>query len=136
MAHPGFLAVLVDTSVLIDVERRGGALDDAVGTGKRAISVITISEFLHGAHRVVGEAERLRREAQVERLLAPIEAIPITDAVARIHARTGAALERAGTPISPHDLWIAATALSHGMAVATANVRHFGRVPGLAVVTV
>lgn len=130
------MAVLIDTSVLIDIERQGGALEDAVGAQKRAISVITVSEFLHGVHRVAGEAERLRREAQVERLLDSIEAIPITDTIARIHARSGAALERAGTPISPHDLWIAATALSHGMAVATANVRDFERVPGLVVIPV
>jgi tRNA(fMet)-specific endonuclease VapC len=136
MAHPGFLAVLVDTSVLIDAERRGATLDDAVGGTKRAISVITISEYLHGAHRIADEGERLRREALVERVLAPIEAIPITDAVARVHARISAALRRAGTPISPHDLWIAATALSHGMKVATANVRDFERVPGLVVVPV
>lgn len=130
------MAVLIDTSVLIDVERRDGVLDEAVGTKKRAISVITVSEFLHGVHRAVGDAERLCREAQVERILAPIEAIPITDVVARIHARTGASLERAGNPISPHDLWIAATALSHGMAVATANARDFERVPGLTVIPV
>ena len=130
------MTVLIDTSVLIDVERRAGALDDAVGSEERAISVITTSEFLHGVHRVAGDAERLRREAFVERLLASIEAVPITETVARVHARIGAALQQAGTPIPPHDLWIAATALSHGMPVATANARDFGRVPGLMVVPV
>jgi tRNA(fMet)-specific endonuclease VapC len=130
------LIALIDTSVLIDVERRAGALDDAVGPRERVISVITTSEFLHGVHRVADDAERMRREVFVERLLASIEAVPITEAVARAHARISAALERAGTPVSTHDLWIAATALSHGMAVATANVRDFERVPGLTVIPV
>lgn len=130
------MTVLIDTTVLIDVERRAGALENAVGPEERAISVITMSEFLHGAHRVTDDADRLRREAFIERLLATIEAVPITETVARVHARTWASLQRAGTPISPHDLWIAATALSHGMAVATANVRDFERVPGLVVVPV
>ena len=130
------MIALIDTSVLIDVERRAGALDDAVGPRERVISVITTSEFLHGVHRVADDAERMRREAFVERLLASIEAVPITETVARAHARISAALERAGTPVSTHDLWIAATALSHGMAVATANVRDFERVPGLTVIPV
>lgn len=98
--------------------------------------MITTSEFLHGVHRVADDAERMRREVFVERLLASIEAVPITEAVARAHARISAALERVGTPVSTHDLWIAATALSHGMAVATANVRDFERVPGLTVIPV
>jgi predicted nucleic acid-binding protein len=130
------LIALIDTSVLIDVERRGGALDDAVGSRERAISVVTLSEFLHGVHRAADDAERLRREAFAERLLASIEAVPITETIARAHARISAELQRAGTPIPVHDQWIAATALSHGMAVATANVRDFERVPGLTVIPV
>jgi len=40
-----------------------------------------------------------------------------------------------GQPIGAHDLWIAATALAHGLGVATRNSAHFGRVAGLRVVT-
>jgi tRNA(fMet)-specific endonuclease VapC len=130
------MAVLIDTSILVDVERGGGALDDSIDQEERAISAITMSELLHGAHRAVSDETRLRREAFVERLVASIEAVPITDAIARVHARIWADLERAGTPVPTHDLWIAATALSHGMAVATANVRDFERVPGLTVIPV
>ena len=130
------MIALIDTSVLIDVERRASALDDAVGPRERVISVITTSEFLHGVHRVADDGERMRREAFVERLLASIEAVPITEMVARAHARLSAALQQAGTTLSVHDQWIAATALSHGMAVATANVRDFERVPGLTVIPV
>jgi tRNA(fMet)-specific endonuclease VapC len=130
------VAVLIDTSILVDLERRGGALDDSLGPEERAISVITMSELLHGAHRAIDDDTRLCRGAFVERLVASIEAVPITDAIARVHARIWADLERDGTPVPTHDLWIAATALSHGMAVATANVRDFGRVPGLSVLPV
>jgi tRNA(fMet)-specific endonuclease VapC len=42
-------------------------------------------------------------------------------------------LERAGTPIGPYDLLIAAQALRSGSTLVTANVREFRRVPGLAV---
>jgi predicted nucleic acid-binding protein len=38
--------------------------------------------------------------------------------------------------IGAHDIWIAATALSHGMDVITSNVAEFERVPGLTVIAV
>lgn len=42
-------------------------------------------------------------------------------------------LSRAGLPIGDSDPLIAATALHHGLGVATRNVSHFGRIPGLVV---
>lgn len=33
--------------------------------------------------------------------------------------------------IGPHDLWLAAAALAHGLTLATGNLREFDRVPGL-----
>lgn len=130
------MAVLIDTSVLVDAERRGRSLDQAVGEKGRAISVITASELLHGVHRARGAAVRARRAAFVEHLLAALDPLPVTTGIARAHAEIWAALEKKGRPIGAHDLWIAATALGHGMDLATANPRHFKRVPGLAVTPV
>lgn len=130
------MAVLIDTSVLIDAERRGGSLADAIGRQDRAISVITASELLHGVHRARTPALRARRAAFVEHLLAAIEPLPITTSIARAHAEVWAELESDGNLVGAHDLWIAATALSHGMGLATANCRDFERIPGLAVVPV
>ncbi|WP_225768702.1 type II toxin-antitoxin system VapC family toxin [Inquilinus sp. Marseille-Q2685] len=42
-----------------------------------------------------------------------------------------AALERAGTPIGPYDLLIAAQARRRGAVLVTANTGEFARVPGL-----
>ena len=44
-----------------------------------------------------------------------------------------AALQAAGTPVDDMDLAVASIAASLGAPVATANVRHFARVPGLEV---
>lgn len=74
--------------------------------------------------------------AFVEHLISAIEPLPVTTTTDRAHAEVWAELERAGSLIGAHDLWIAATALSHGMDVATANSRDFERVPGLSVVHV
>lgn len=130
------MAVLIDTSVLVDAERRGQSLDDAIGDQDRAISVITASELLHGVHRARSGAVRARRAAFVEHVIAVIEPLPVTTGIARAHAEVWAELESDGNLIGAHDLWIAATALGHGMDVATANPRDFERVPGLDVVPV
>jgi tRNA(fMet)-specific endonuclease VapC len=130
------MAVLIDTTVLVTAERRGRALDEVIGDQERGISVITASELLHGVHRAQTGAVRARRSAFVEHVISAIEPLPITTAIARAHAEIWAELENDGNLIGAHDLWIAATALSHGMDVATANTRDFGRVPGLNVVPV
>lgn len=72
----------------------------------------------------------------VEHVISVIEPLPVTTAIARAHAEIWAELENDGNLSGAHDLWIAATALSHGMEVATANARDFERVPGLSVVPV
>lgn len=130
------MAVLIDTSVLVNAERRGQSLDQAIGDQDRAISVITASELLHGVHRAQTGAVRARRSAFVEHVISAIEPLPVTTAIARAHAEVWAELENDGNLIGAHDLWIAATALSRGMDVATANPRDFERVPGLNVVPV
>jgi tRNA(fMet)-specific endonuclease VapC len=130
------MAVLIDTSVLLDAECRGSSLKEAIGKRNRAISVITASELLHGVHRAPSGAARARRAAFVEHLLAAIEPLPINTAVARAHAAIWAELQSNGNLIGAHDLWIAATALGHGMDVATTNARDFKRVPGLTVVPI
>ena len=115
---------------------RGGLaqLEDVLGVEERAISVITVSELLHGVHRARG-ARRTRRRAFVEHVLASLDPIPITEAVARVHAEIWAELSGRGDVVGAHDLWIGATALAHGFGVATGNADDFGRIPGLRVLT-
>jgi tRNA(fMet)-specific endonuclease VapC len=129
------VAVLIDTDLLVDLERgvRAPAIERLLGEEERAISVITVSELLHGVHRATG-ARRARRSAFVEHLLAGLQAIPISESVARVHADIWAQLAERGQVIGAHDLWIAATALAHGLAVATRNGPDFERVPGLRVI--
>jgi len=131
------VAVLIDTSVIVDAERRGGTRLRAVTGGEdRAISVVTASELLHGVHRAADATVRMRRLSYVERVIERLEPLPISMHVARAHAEIWARLEADGALIGAHDLWIAATALAHGMPVVTLNARHFERVPGLQVLAV
>jgi tRNA(fMet)-specific endonuclease VapC len=129
------VALLIDTDLLVDLERGVGTpdIEEVLGDEDRAISVITVSELLHGVPRASGE-RRMRRRAFVEHILHDIEAIPIAEPVARIHAEIWADLSDRGQLIGAHDLWIAATAAAHDLGVATRNAADFRRVAGLRVV--
>ena len=130
------MAVLIDTDLLVDLEHGVGGteFDRVLGEQECAISVVTVSELLHGVHRASG-GRRARRSAFVEHLLSGLQAIPITEPVARVHADVWAQLAKRGEVIGAHDLWIAATAISHGLTLATGNKAEFARVPGLQVLT-
>lgn len=130
------MAQLIDSSVIIGMERRGRTLQDlAALTPDEPIvrASITASELLVGAHRADTPERRLRREHFVEALLARVPVIPVDLVVARVHARLWADLATAGQLIGPHDLLIAACAVAHGHDLLTENVREFQRVPRLVV---
>ena len=130
------MAVLIDTDMLVDLERGvvNPKVESAIGDEPRAISVITVSELLHGVHRARG-ARQTRRRAFVEHLLGGMRAIEITEQVARVHADVWAQLAAKGQLIGAHNLWIAATALAHGMGLATGYADEFRHVPGLRVIS-
>jgi tRNA(fMet)-specific endonuclease VapC len=125
------VAVLIDTDVLVERER-DRQIDAAIGSEERAISVISVSELLHGSRR--SGRDRARRLAVVEQVLAEFEAIPITEGVARLHAEVWADLASRGDLVGAHDLWIGATALFFGWGVVTHDGLDFGRIPGLRVI--
>lgn len=130
------MAILLDSGVLIRHERRGLDFRRYVESRPEEafyLSVVSASELLHGVHRAVDAAIRTRRSAYVEALLAQLPLLPVDLATARTHAQLWAELAARGTIIGPHDLWLAATAITHGLAIATTNPREFNRVPGLQV---
>lgn len=128
------MGVVIDTSVLVDIERRRAAPDvllASVGGGRLLLSAVTVSELLYGLGRTTDPSHHARRSAFIERVLFVAEVLAIDEQDARAHAALRVRLEQAGTPIGPNDFWIAAQALARGHAVATLNVREFARVPGL-----
>jgi predicted nucleic acid-binding protein len=130
------MGYVIDTSILIDAERNRLDIKKAIRekeTESFFLSVISASELLHGVHRAKDIAIRTRRSAFVEEILNRFPLLPIDCTVARIHAELWAELEKKGTIIGAHDLWIAATAIAHGLSIATGNLREFRRVPGLIV---
>lgn len=130
------MALLIDSSVFIAVERSGQVLEsllERLGDEPVAMSAMTASELLHGVHRADGAVRRGRRERFVERLLLTIPVLPFTLEVARTHSRLWADLQKRGEVIGAHDLVIAATALTHDMTMLTGDQRHFSRIETLKV---
>lgn len=127
---------LIDTSILIESER--GRLDlkkfvENSGNEDFFISVVTVSELLHGVHRAIDQNVKTAREASVESMLQQFVILDIDQVTARIHSKIWAELERAGEIIGQNDFWLAATCLAKGLIMVTANRKHFQRVPGLKV---
>lgn len=132
------MGYLIDTSIFIAWER--GDLDRqrllaTAGDARIALSAITASELLHGVERAESAQRRARRAAFVEAVLESIDVLAVDLEVSRTHARLWADLRKRGALIGAHDLLIAATAVQHGLSLATRNVRDFGRVEGLTVET-
>lgn len=138
------MGTVLDTTVFIEFERAtrrlpsGRAMAEVTGrlmseldaSEEVGIAAITASELLHGVHRAT-EEHRGRRAAFVEAVLAAFPTLPFDLLVARVHARLWAGLSSSGTEVGAHDRLVAATAISAGWQVGTANVRHFNRIPGL-----
>ncbi len=92
-------------------------------------SIVAACELRFGAQRK-GSAPLTQR---VEQLLQALTVLPLDTAADEHYADIRATLERSGTPIGSHDLFIAAHARSRGMTLLTRNLRELQRVPGLTV---
>lgn len=131
------MGLILDSSVLIADEREKFNLQQWLRARKPepiAVSAITFSEMWFGLE-VERDGARLRiRRRWLQKAFRNLEVIPFDTALARLHARVWARLNRTGTMIGPHDLIIAATALHREWAVVTFNAREFERVAGLNVI--
>ncbi len=107
---------IADTSVFIAQEagRKLGDLPDEL-----AVSVITAAELELGVLRAKDTDTRARRLATLAQVRATYPLLPVDAQTASCFARIAAAELEAGRRIRRHDAWIAATALRHGVAVAT-----------------
>lgn len=107
---------IADTSVFIAQEtgRELGELPDEI-----AVSVVTAAELELGVLRAKDTDTRARRLATLAQVRATYPLLPIDVETASCFARIAAAELEAGRRIRRHDAWIAATALRHGVAIAT-----------------
>ena len=108
-------AYLADTSVFLAAEHRRPLGAPPEGLGR--ISVATLTELLVGVHTATGAPKRLR-ELTLERSRSVV-ALPFDEYVAERLAGLLAAARAAGRRAGAMDAIIAATALTHDLAVWT-----------------
>jgi tRNA(fMet)-specific endonuclease VapC len=114
--------VILDTGVLIAIERGRLTVDAALGADDACIATITAMELLVGAERA-DDTRRAARVAHVEALLSnlPIETYSLD--IARVHARLAVEAMVKGRPRSAYDMMIAATAAATNRVLLTTDAK-------------
>lgn len=123
---------LVDTNVCIRylnaqstaIERR---LTD-LSPGQVALCSIVRAELLYGALK---SAQPQRNTERLAYFFSGFPCLPFDDHAAQVYAEIRVQLEKAGTPVGPNDLLIAATAIANRLVLVTHNAQEFGRIEGL-----
>jgi predicted nucleic acid-binding protein len=130
VAEPRHRRGLIDTSVVIDLER----VDRGDLPSELAISAVTLAELAAGPHATGDPAERARRQDRLQRTEATFEPLPLDGTVARAYGRVYAAVAAVGRKARGRrafDLLIAATALAAELPLYTRNPGDFDELDGL-----
>jgi tRNA(fMet)-specific endonuclease VapC len=119
-------------SVSYFLKGRGRVANRLLALPPRSVGLpsIVLYELAYGASRA--DAPRGLRE-RLDVLLDSLRVLPFGAAEAHAAARIRLELEKAGQPIGPMDLLIAATAVEQGAVLVTHNAKEFRRVQGLRV---
>jgi tRNA(fMet)-specific endonuclease VapC len=132
------LGVILDSSVVIEAERQHlnvaqflKQIIQKIGEMEAALCSITVAELAHGIYRADTPERRERRRVFLDELKAAVPVYPITDSTAELVGKIGAESSATGVTIPFDDLLIGTCALERGYAVATRNLRHFQKIPGL-----
>ena len=127
--------LLLDTTFLIDAERGGVDLDQAIDDDDDvAIAAVTIAELLVGLRLATGK-RRDARQAYVDGILESLPIIAYDLNVAVEHAELLVAVRGQGRPRGAHDLLIAATARATDRTIVTADQTAFTDLPGVAAIS-
>ena len=125
--------MLLDTNVLIEIERDGFNLDALIDDDDEpAIAAITVAELGVGVEISSGKRKVARRRF-LDEVVATVPIVGYDLDVARAHTSLLVAARKSGTPRGAHDLIIAATARATGRTVVTSDGTGFIDLPGVRV---
>lgn len=126
--------ILIDANAYVAFKQgRADALDVFRQAPTIGVNVIVLGELLAGF--AVGTVEEQNRSELAAFLTSPrVQIVPLDQETARQYAIIYAALRKAATPIPTNDMWVAASALQHGLALFSYD-HHFQAVEGLRIGT-
>lgn len=120
--------MILDTNALSACAEGLPALRKPLRTADRlVVPSVVLGEFYFGVRQ---SRRRSRYETWLRQFLPYTEVATVTSATADAYADIRLELKQAGSPISPNDVWIAALARQHGLAVLS-NDEHFDVVSGV-----
>jgi predicted nucleic acid-binding protein len=127
--------ILVDTNVYVAFKRNDArAVELLRGVEYIGVSAIVLGELLAGFR--CGSKEKENRGELEQFLDSPrVEVLPVDETTAEFYASIFRALREKGKPIPTNDLWLAASTMRHGLALATLD-EHFSQIDGLLLATV
>lgn len=124
--------LLLDTSAYSAFQRGHGKIGASIrGAERVVINPVALGELLGGFRR---GKDRRANESLLEGFLAApcVDLVPLDRGTADCYAAIHASLREAGTMVSTNDLWIAASAMQHGLWLLTTD-SDFLRVPQILV---
>ncbi|WP_299454246.1 type II toxin-antitoxin system VapC family toxin [uncultured Pigmentiphaga sp.] len=122
--------ILLDTNAYAGFMRGEQEIVDVVAYAEKLhLNSVVLGELLGGF--AAGGREAKNRAELARFLESPrVSVLPITANTVDSYALVYVGLRRKGQPIPANDLWIAASALEHGVALLSLDA-HFGHVDGL-----
>ena len=125
---------MLDTNICIYIAKHQPpnvkARFERLRPGQLVMSAITYGELYYGANK---SNQRARALTQLDELIQDIPVENLTSTAAQAYGEIRATLEKQGSLIGNHDLWIGAHAKALGVTLATNNEREFKRIAGLSV---
>jgi len=100
----------------------------AVSPEQIAVCSVVRAELFYGALKSGNPSKNLNT---LYEFLSRFHSFPFDDRAAAMYGQIRSALEKAGTPIGPNDLFIAAIAIANDLTLITHNKKEFDRVEGL-----
>ncbi len=135
------MGVILDSTVIIEAQRRGKTPERliqrvlySVDNQPLALAAIGYTELVHGTYRGDTAIRRRNARAFLDEVTRELPVLSYTKEIAELAGRIDAEQRNLGYAVPFADLLIGATALHHGFAILTANVRHFALIPGLEVI--
>ena len=125
------MSYLVDANVLSEATRRQPDANVLAWLERHDaelhVSTLTLAEIVKGIHLLAQGKKRRDLEAWFEELVASLagRVLPVDESVARAWGAFYAKHQRQGRLLSSFDSLLAATALAHGLTLATRNAADF-----------